>query len=226
MHLNLGKSSDTNRKRREGRANPRENLSNGHVFLFVPLVNRKHRICVNVRGTFKKLQLKNIWKIIIKKREITFRLTLIQVSYFFRHENIYRIWILPRYFNKKKGERRRRPKIYAAKREPVEGHLILYAVLNGGIARASHTYYGDTFLANNLETPSWRRSERGAATGREILPANGFAQSLAFSSSFSANSYPARNFQFRMLRAYGDTNIISIHITRLNNSFYQNRLNT
>lgn len=100
-----------------------------------------------------------------------------------------------------------------AKRESVEGHLILYAVLNSGIVPTSHTCIRDSFLANSLETPSRQRSERGAATGREILSTNGFAQSLAFSSSFSANSYPTRNLQLRMLRTYGDANIIiSIHI--------------
>jgi len=48
-----------------------------------------------------------------------------------------------------------------------------------------------------------------AVVAGDPVPTNGFAQSLAFSSSFSANSYPTRNLQLRMLRAYGDANITS-----------------
>jgi len=57
--------------------------------------------------------------------------------------------------------------------------------------------FGERSLGGSFET---KERERNGGCGREILPTNGFAQSLAFPSSFSANSYSARNLQLRMLR--------------------------
>jgi len=130
------------------------------------------------------------------------RLTLIYTVHF-PPCNIYHAWILPRCSNRSVecvGTRFKFMRALHSKRELVKGRRILYAVSNGGIAQASR-YVRDSFLANGLGGSfEAKERERNSGCGREILPTNGFAQSLAFPSSFSANSYSARNLQLRMLR--------------------------
>lgn len=94
----------------------------------------------------------------------------------------------------------------------MKGRRILYAISNDGIRSVplyAGSIFGEHLLRGRESGGRWRRPP-------QILPTNGFAQSLAFPpSSFSANSYPARNLQLRMLRAYMSTRVLYLCASRL-----------
>jgi hypothetical protein len=99
-----------------------------------------------------------------------------------------------------------------------------------GFKRRNRVMYGIRFwrvVSRRLHGERAKRETAAAAAAAaaagDPVPTNGFAQSLAFSSSFSANSYPTRNLQLRMLRRirrreyYIHTRIqVTVSLSRLN----------
>lgn len=139
--------------------------------------------------------------------------------------NIYRIWILSRYASIGTSSSRWTSEIYAAKRESVEGRRILYAVLSGGIARASPTYTGFVF---GEQSPRLLRGEGAREERRSV------ARSCR--RTVLRNPWPSRP-PFQQIATRQETSnsgccermatrILYLSASRLNNSFYQaDRLN-